>query len=75
MSDDDQKTNEQRRREILVEVRELVLEAIEQAIARLRAEEIVRLWASVTAAHEAIVSIREEQRAQAVGSEPTAKLH
>jgi len=57
--------------------RDFVREAIEQAITKFRAEEIVRLWESLTAAHEQIVRIREEQRAETVAAErpATEKLH
>jgi hypothetical protein len=54
-------------------------EVLGEAIARLRSErddsrnaEFVRLWASITAAHEAIVGIQKERLAEIVASERPA---
>jgi len=56
----------------LAQQRDFVREAVEQAIAKLRAEEIVRLWASVTAAHTAILGIQKDRLAEVVASERPA---
>ena len=73
----------------MAQQRKFALEAIEQAIAKLRSErdttsqspelrsELLRIWTSLTAAHEAIVNIQQERRAEIVAAErpATAKLN